>query len=105
MSDPDCAAVPHQQTLSDKRQSGRSHSHSFIGLGRRAERRRNDSLGIQRQLWPNESLFEQGSIINQSIDGKEGLPKPFESYRQINLRDPVNECKRTAAFGFDTGHC
>lgn len=90
-----------------------THSHSFMGLGGCARTRRNDSLGIQRQLWPNDrGLFDRGdqlSISGQAAEGRRGwgarLIKLSESCWQINLADPVNECTWTNAFGFDTGHC
>lgn len=61
-----------------------------------------DSFGIQRPRWPEESLFEQGSIINQSAGQ---ITRDVRAVLTNNPGDPVNECTRTNAFGFDTGHC
>lgn len=83
-------AGPHQQTIWDKWQSERftsaeddTHSHSFIGLGCCERTGPNYSFGIQRQLWPKESLFAQGSIINQSMGEERRLPELYEPCWQI----------------------
>lgn len=81
-----------------------THSHSFMGLGRGEGTRPDDSLGIQRQLWPNQKLFEQGSIVNRCAGGRgREITQDARVLLTNNLGDPGNECVRTNAFGFDTG--
>lgn len=113
VSDPVRVEAPHQQTIGDKWRNERltsaeddTHSHSFMGLERRGWRP-NDSFGIQRQLWPK----KQRPCLNRdqlsiSVWARRGrLPELCESCWQIKPTDPVNECTRTNAFGFDTGQC
>lgn len=65
----------------------------------------NDSLGIQRQLWPEQKLFEQGSIVNRRRGGR-GREITQDARLLLltdGLGDPSNECTPTDAFGFDSG--
>lgn len=68
----------------------------------------NDSFGIQRQLWAEEELFEQGSIANRQRKGRrqEITQDTRLPLLTDGLGDPGNECTLTDAFGFDSGrHC
>lgn len=76
-----------------------------MGLGGSERTRHNDLFGIQRQLWPKERPVWTG-INYQSVYSRGGkITKAVRAVLTNNLGDPVNECTRTNAFGFDTGHC
>lgn len=64
----------------------------------------NDPFGIQRQLWAPEEPVWTG-INYQSVHGRAGeITKAIPILLTNKLTDPPNECTRTNAFGFDTGH-
>lgn len=66
----------------------------------------NDLFGIQRQLWPEQKLFEQGSIANRRRKKGRGQEITQDARLPLltdGLGDLGNECTLTDAFGFDSG--
>lgn len=65
----------------------------------------NDLFGIQRELWPEQKMFEQGSIANRQRKGR-GQEITQDAWLPLltdGLGELSNECTLTDVFGFDSG--